>query len=159
MLVVAERPGIGLAATRPSPWDHVVVRARSFTLHSELARGVPPEANPRLALRAQQLVGSRSRRGLADGIRRVLADAERSGAERPRAAPVCRERVQAAAAELRALAGRLLSPAPLPARGVAQARMLLSDAAGPLYRPGCPDDLGARVAEAVRSLDPLAAWF
>jgi hypothetical protein len=158
MLVVAERPGIGLAATRPSPWDHVVVRARSFTLDSELARGVPPEASPRLALRAQQLVGSRSRRGIADGIRRALADAERPGAERPGAAPVCRERVRAAATELRALAGRLLSAAPLPARGVAQARLLLCDAGGPLYRVSGSDDLPGRVSAALGFLDPLSAW-
>jgi hypothetical protein len=158
MLLVAEGPDIGLAATRPRLWDHLVVRARSFTLDSELARGVPPEANARLALRAQQLVGMRSRRDLAGGIRRVLADAERPGAARPGPVPVCQDRVRAAAAELQALAGRLLSPAPLPARGVAQARLLLSDAGGSLYRRGGPDDLGARVAAALSSLDPLSGW-
>jgi hypothetical protein len=135
-----------------------MVHARAFTLDSELARGTAPEASTRLALRAQHLVQVRGRRELARGIRRVLAQAEQPDTFPRPPAPLCRDRVRAAAAELAALADRLLSPAPLPARGMAQARLLLTDGGGPLYRRSCGDDLRARVAEAVRSLDPLASW-
>jgi hypothetical protein len=62
------------------------------------------------------------------------------------------------AGEFQALADRLLSPAPLPARGVAQARLLLGDGVGPLYRGTSRDDLRTRVAEAVQALDPLTGW-
>jgi hypothetical protein len=150
MLLVAERADASLSARRAGPWDRIMVRARAVALDGELARGHPPEASARLALRAQQLVRMRSRRDLADGIRRLLA--------RAASATVRWERVRAAAGEFQALADRLLSPAPLPARGVAQARVLLGDGAGPLYSRTSRDDLRARVAEAVRMLDPLAGW-
>ncbi len=153
MLLVAERPGTGPAAVRAGLRDRVMVRARAFTLDTELARGASPEASTRLALRAQRLVGMRSRRELARGLQRVVADAARADASRWPPAAVCRDRVRAAAAEFQALAGRLLSPAPLPAGGVAQVRVLLSDGGGPLYRRGCRDDLRARVTGAIRSLD------
>jgi hypothetical protein len=158
MLLVAERPGAWPVATRARLRDHVMVRVRGFALDAELAGGSSPEASTQLALRAQLLVRMRSRRDLARGIRRILRAAEQPRAAGPLPIPVCADRVQAAAAELRALADRLLSPAPLPAVGVAQARLLLCDAGGPVYRRGCTDDLGARAAAAVRSLDPLGSW-
>lgn len=158
MLLVAERADASLSARRAGPWDRVMVRARAVALDGELARGHPPEASARLALRAQQLVRMRSRRDLADSIRRLLARAARPDASRWPPATVRWERVRATAGEFRALADRLLSPAPLPARGVAQARVLLGDGAGPLYSRTSRDDLRARVAEAVRTLDPLAGW-
>jgi hypothetical protein len=68
------------------------------------------------------------------------------------------DRVRAAAGEFQALADRLLSPAPLPARGVAQARLLLGDGGGPLYRRTGRDDLRARVAETLQALNPLTGW-
>jgi hypothetical protein len=158
MLLVAELPGTWPVAARARLRDHVMVRVRGFTLDAELAGGTSPEASTRLALRAQLLVRMRSRRDLARGIRRILARAQPPGPSRWPSAPVRADRVRAAAAELQALADRLLSPAPLPARGIAQARMLLCDAGSPLYRRGSADDLGARVAAAVRSLDPLGSW-
>ena len=95
----------------------------------------------------------RSRRELARGLQRVVADAARADASRwprPRCAGTgCGPRQL----EFQALAGRLLSPAPLRAGGVAQVRVLLSDGGGPLYRRGCRDDLRARVTGAIRSLD------
>jgi len=158
MLLVAERPGTGPVATRAGLRDRVMVHARGFSLDAALASGTSPEASTRLALRAQQLVRMRSRRDLARGIQRILASSVRPDASRWPPAPVCRDRVRVSAAEFQALADRLLSPAPLPARGVARARVLLCDAGGPLYRRSCADDLRARVSEAVRSLDPLAGW-
>jgi hypothetical protein len=156
MLLVTEHAGVGLR--RAGPWDRVMVRARASSLDAELARGMPPEASTRLALRAQQLVRERGRRELARGIQRLLARAEQPGGSWWPPAPVRWDRVRAAATEFRALADLLVSPAPLPARGVAQARLLLGDGSGPLYRRTSRDDLRARVTEAMQALDPLAAW-
>ncbi len=158
MLLVEERAGTCPVAVRAGLRDRLIVRARAHALDTELARGTSAEASARLALRAQQLVRMRTRRDLARGIQRILAQAGLPDAASRPPAPVCRDRVRAAAAEFAALADRLLSPAPLPARGVAQARLLLTDGGGPVYRRGCRDDLRARVAEALRALDPLPGW-
>ncbi len=158
MLLVSERAAAVPSPRRAGLWDRVMVRARALSLDAELARGIPPEASTRLALRAQQLVRARGRRELARGIQGLLARAARPDVSRWPPAPVRWERVRAAAGEFQALADRLLSPAPLPARGVAQARLLLGDGGGPLYRRASGDDLRTRVAEAVQALDPQASW-
>ena len=66
--------------------------------------------------------------------------------------------MRAAAPEFKALADRLLSPAPVPAHGMAQASLLLHDGSGPVYRRSSHDDLPARVHQAVEALDALAVW-
>jgi hypothetical protein len=158
MLLVTERAGTAPAARHPSPWDRIVARTRSFTLDRELARGTSPEASVRLALRAQRLTGTRERRMLAQGIRNLLDSTARpAGSARP-LVTVRRDQVQAAAPELEALADRLLSPAPVPARGMAQTSLLLHDGSSPVYRRGSAEDLPARVHQAVEALDTLACW-
>ena len=74
-----------------------------------------------------------------------------AAASRPRI-PVCRARIRRSAAELADLAARLAAPGPLPARGVAMVGQLVTDGLGPLYRPACPEDLGAVIAGATRAL-------
>jgi hypothetical protein len=111
-------------------------------------------------MRAQLLVQPSMRRLLARRVRQVLADARGDGYPRfldPRI-PVQRNRVVAAADALQMLVERLLLPGPVPARGVAVARLLLTDGAGPLYNPSSPDDLRARVLAAVDQLEPLSNW-
>lgn len=158
MLLVTERTGTGPAARHASPWDRIVARARSFALDRELARGASPEASVRLALRAQRLTGMRERRMLALGIKRLLDSTARpAGSARP-LVTVRRDQVRAAAPELEALAARLLSPAPVPARGMAQTSLLLHDGSGPVYRRSSAEDLPARVHQTVEALDTLACW-
>ena len=60
----------------------------------------------------------------------------------------------ARACELEALADRLQAPDQVAAQGVAQARLLLTDGTGPLYRRGETDDLRAAVARALACLQP-----
>jgi hypothetical protein len=164
MLLVTERAGAGPAARNASLWDRIVARARSFTLDRELARGASPEASVRLALRAQRLTGMRERRMLAEGIRHLLdSTAGPDGTGRPAGSArplvtVRRDQVRAAAPELEALADRLLRPAPVPARGMAQTSLLLHDGSGPVYRRGSAEDLPARVHQTVEALDALACW-
>jgi hypothetical protein len=138
-----------------------MARVRSFALDRELADGASPEASVRLALRAQRLTGMRDRRMLAQGIRHLLdATVRPAGSGRPLVA-VRRDQVRAAVPEFEALADRLLSPAPVPAQGMAQASMLLQDGGSPLYQRSTAQDrrpLPALVHQAVEGLDTLAAW-
>jgi hypothetical protein len=98
---------------------------------------------------------------LAQGIRHLLdATVRPAGSGRPLVA-VRRDQVRAAVPEFEALADRLLSPAPVPAQGMAQASMLLQDGGSPLYQRSTAQDrrpLPALVHQAVEGLDTLAAW-
>jgi hypothetical protein len=68
--------------------------------------------------------------------------------------PICRDRVRDSSEEFGDLIRRLLAGGPVAARGVALASVLLSDGSGPLYHRANPDDVRARVREAVNALDP-----
>jgi hypothetical protein len=145
---------------------------RTSRLDRDLAAGASPDATVALALRAQMLVRTRTRRGMARGAQRVLERAMQApAADRPPAptagrllmpaggllqVPVCRDRVRDSAEELGDLIRRLLGAGPVGARGVALASVLLSDGSGPLYRRYGAGDLRARVREAVDALDPSA---
>jgi len=130
-------------------WHRLMACVRAGSLDRELIDGCSPEECAYLAARALQLTSERSRRGLADGLDRLLA-----GTDHRPMAPVERARVTGAGAELRALRERLLAPDPLPARGVAMVNELLCDGAGPLYQApghGIPDvrDTAQRAVEAL----------
>jgi hypothetical protein len=70
--------------------------------------------------------------------------------------PIVRDRVIEAQYQIESLADALMAPLPT-ARGVAMARSLLSDGAGPIYNRACPIDLGSAIAEVIARLDPLNA--
>jgi hypothetical protein len=158
VLLVTELPGTCPVPKNPGPWDRVMARARAHTLDGDLAQGASPDATVRLSLRAQRLTGMRERRALAHAIRRFLDQAGHPAGKRWPPVPVCWDRVRAAAAEFETLAGRLASPAPVSARGVAQVSMLLHDGCGPLYRRTAPGVLTARVHRAVSALDVPGTW-
>jgi hypothetical protein len=151
LLLLLDQAGCPIATTA-RPWDRLLVRLRGFRLDSDLAAGASPDASVALALRAQMLVRARSRRCLARSARRVLATALQPPAARRPPVPVCRDRVRDCAEEFAELIRRLLAAGPVPARGVAQARILLADASGPLYRRASADDLRARVRDAADTL-------
>jgi hypothetical protein len=143
-----------------TPWEWFVSHVRAAGLDRDLAAGASPDACALLALRAQVLVQPSMRRLLARRVRQVLAEATGEDALRfldPRI-PIQRNRVVDAADALQALIECLLLPGPLPARGVAMARLVLTDGAGPLYNPSAADDLRARVLAAVEQLEPLSNW-
>jgi len=62
--------------------------------------------------------------------------------------------VLAAAEALETLAERLLDPAPVDARGVARAELLLRDGTGPLYFHGAKSRLAGVAAAALAALEP-----
>jgi hypothetical protein len=129
-LFVAPRPGIR---------DRVAARLCARRLDQHLAAGVHPEATPALALRARRLTAPPRRRLMADGYHRLPLKA--------------RGRLDRVGTELERLAATLESPAPVAARGAAQAWLLLTDGTGPLYNSGSV--AGVRAA-ASRTLDSLS---
>lgn len=139
-----------VSARRARAHERLLARWRAFALDRALADGASPDSSAALSLRAERLIGARTRREMARSIRHVIADAER-----PRRARDPRIRVRARAVgrvadQLDGLARRLLAPEPVDARGMARLDLLLRDGAGPLYCP-TPDqslfDLLQRVGE------------
>jgi hypothetical protein len=145
-----------LLARRVRPWHRLLVRLRAGGLDRALADGASPEATVALAVRAHMLATGRARADLAGGARRIaLAAAQPPASGRP-AVPVCLDRVRASAPEFGELISRLLAGGLVPARGIAQASILLGDARGPLYHRASRDDLRARIRQAADALDPLS---
>lgn len=141
--------------------DGVLARFYGASLDASLAAGRPPESSRLLAARARDIVSLRRRRSMAGNWEHVLRvarraqRARRAGSRAPAGAvPVRADQVVAAEPAIRVLMNRLAAPLPVPARGVAMARVLLTDATSPVYnrRAGVP--LGDAVAAAAAELDP-----
>ena len=154
-----------LTVRRLWPWHRLLARCLAPRLDRQLADGVRPEANAVLAARAMVLTSVRYRRGLAANLRRMLAAsvspqtrprlmaASRSaGAARQPYVPLRRDRIAGSASELAGLARSLAGQRTVPAQGVAMVSQLLADGAGPLYRAGTRDDLGAIIERASQAL-------
>ena len=107
-----------------------------------------------MAARAGHLASARARRELVLDWQGVLDQALKPPRARNPHVPLCRERIFDAAGAVHALLGALSRPVPASARGVAAARLLLSDGTGPLYNRNCPVDLSAAVWEVTARLDP-----
>ncbi len=112
------------------------VRWRRHALTEALAIGVDPWSSDELALVATRLTRIRTRRGLADGIERILRAA--TGPLRPSSPimPLNRPAIMAASDELAGIAERMRDPAPMPVQTVALVAALLQDGSGPLYAGG-----------------------
>ena len=161
-----------LVLRRVWPWHRMLACSHAGRLDRELAAGASPEASAILAARAARLTSTEFRRDLAASLRRMLAASEqpiqpvqpvhavravpvpRSGlpAARPLRVPLRTSRISQAGPRLAELAGRLLEPGPVPARGVAMVTLLLADGTGPLYREASPADLGAIAERAAHAL-------
>jgi hypothetical protein len=115
-----------------------VLRLRVYctrgSLDRRIADAVALEATPALALRARQLAQAPTRCSLAADLRRAVAHAERMES-RSRFSAVMLEpaRVRAGRASILRLAERLEQATPVSPRGVALARVMLTDASSPLY--------------------------
>lgn len=153
---------VGPFVVRPRrPGDGVLARAFGASLDASLAAGCPPESSRLLAARARDIVALRRRRSVAgswEHVLRVARRAQRAGRAGSRATaaavPVCADRIVAAEPAIRDLMNRLAAPLPVQARGVAMARVLLTDATSPVYNRRARVDLGAAVATAAAQLDP-----
>jgi len=141
--------------------DGALARVFGASLDASLAAGRPPESSRLLAVRARDIVSLRRRRSMADSWEHVLRVARRAqrarhaGAPAPAGAvPVCADRVVAAEPAIRDLMNRLAAPLPVPARGVAMARVLLTNATSPVYNRRAGVALTDAVAAAAAQLDP-----
>ena len=147
----------------PGPWaaerarvtDRLLARVFGVSLDRRLAAGEAPESGRLLAVRAQQIVALDRRRELARHWEHLLGVAAGPSSAGPRAL-LCRDRIVAAAAEVRDLTGQLRTPLPVAAPGVAAARVLLTDATGPVYNRRYGGALDERLRRVSAVLDPAA---
>jgi hypothetical protein len=135
-------------------FEPIAFRLNSFRLDAELAAGRPAETSARHARRARMLVAPSARRSLAAGWQQLLAGAAQPQRGLSGRAPISRRRVLAAEPEIRSLIDALNAGGPVPVQGVALARRLLTDGAGPVYNRSATDDLARRVTQAALELDP-----
>lgn len=133
---------------RDATWPaQLAARVRAWSLDPALAEGRTDDRL--LRVRAAQLVAPRSRQRLARAWLDVLDRAARPAYPLDPRVPVARGRIGAAAELIVALAEALRSPAPVDARGVAMARLLLTSGTSPVYQPtraggsGLADAVGA----------------
>jgi hypothetical protein len=143
------------------PGDGALARIYGASLDASLAAGRPPESSRLLAARARDIVSLPRRRSIAGSWEHVLRTARRAqragraGSHPPAGAvPVCADRVVAAEPAIRDLMNRLAAPLPVPARGVAMARVLLTDGTSPVYNRHAVVALADAVAAAAAQLDP-----
>jgi|GEM_PF-1518864 len=145
-------------ARRATLLERVVSRVRADALDRDLAEGANPDRSGVLALRAQALASPATRRALARSLLRLQAAADAPRRRTGSTVPVARGHIHQAHAELAEVVEHLLAPAPVAAQGVALVKVLLQDAAGPLYRDGCQTDLGRLAHRAAVELAPDAHW-
>jgi hypothetical protein len=120
---------------------------RSAELDRRLAEGTNPTTDPLRAMRARKLTSRRYRRGLAVGLRRLVAEACDGPLQRSPGPPLNRHAVVDARDPLLTLSRRLVeceNPCP---RAVALASYLVCDPDSPAYW----NPSGATVAELART--------
>jgi hypothetical protein len=153
--LLIESPDAGMVATAPC---HLHVRAlarlQSWSLDASLARGISPDTSAPLSMRAHRLIGLASRRKLARQIRDVIGLARRPHHRLDAGIHVCTEQVMLCRETIEALADRLEALDPVDCMGVAQARVLLHDGAGPLYHGARAQRLEASLQAALDALEP-----
>ncbi|MBV9917387.1 MAG: hypothetical protein JO153_12865 [Solirubrobacterales bacterium] len=142
-----------VVAARPRFRDRIAARLASHRLDLALAAGVPAETSPALALRARQLRDFEERRALAGSIRRLVGQAEPGRPHSSARIIPSVGHVTAARDALGTLADALADPRPVRVRGVAQARLLLTDATWPLYNPRCERTLRTQARVATENLE------
>jgi hypothetical protein len=146
--------GDPLAVRRSRLTDRLLARLFGASLDRQLAAGRAPESSSLLAARAQHIVAIRTRRRLARNWENLLRAARRArGAYHP-AIPVRGDRIIAAEPDIHELVRRMTAPLPVPARGVAMATALLTDALSPVYHARSRDSLAAALEAAITELDP-----
>jgi hypothetical protein len=149
------RYSLRLAAQLERP--ALMLRARVFatrrSLDDQLASGASPAGTAALALRARQLVSSRTRQQVAAGLERLVGEAERPAPLRPAALALPRRQIIELRPALLDLAACLRDARPVYAQGMALLWQLLTDGAGPAYDPHATDSLRRAVRVAAEALD------
>jgi hypothetical protein len=135
---------------RPGLATRLAARLWAASLDQELADGADPAECPQLAARAAYLTCPETRARLAAIVERFVTAAElpaRAGRVHP-----ARGGVRANRERMLELAARLRDDAPVYARGVAEAKLMLSDGAGPAYLDGHGEALSRQLTEVLAGL-------
>lgn len=146
--------GDPLAVRRSRLTDRLLARLFGASLDRQLAAGHAPESSALLAARAQHIVAIRTRRRLARNWDNLLRRARRAEGVYHPAISVCSDRIIAAERDVHELVRRMTAPLPVPARGVAMATALLTDALSPVYNPRSGDSLAVALEAVIAELDP-----
>jgi hypothetical protein len=133
----------------------VIARLRGSGLDRDLAEGLDPQASSTLAVRAQLLTARRSRKQLASALQRAMRSAHRGGGGFSAAVRPNGTELTEATTVLAAIDRQLRSPGPVRPQGVAMLRLLLTDAASPLYQSAEPGTLASNLRAAAAALEPM----
>jgi hypothetical protein len=135
--------------------DRLQARLRGAALDAALAGGCPPESSRLLAARAALLVAPGKRRAVAASWEHLVRVARRLEPSPRAAVPVRADQVIAAEPAIDELVRLLRAGLPVPARGVAMARLPLTDPTSPVYARRAPGALTEAVRAAADQLDPF----
>lgn len=159
-LVLTNARGSGLLAARPHRVaDTMLARVFGFRLDRRLAAGDDPDSSRLLASRAQHLVSVATRQALAESWECLLVRARCASAPGHGAMAIRADRVLAAEPDVLELIAHLRTALPVAARGVAAARVLLTDGAGPVYHRWAATGLRDALQAAVAQLEPWTPLF
>jgi hypothetical protein len=122
-------------------WVRALARIRPTSLDRRLAAGERAATHRLLAARAHLIVARNSRLRLADDWEHLLTRARQPNVPRSPRLPVQSTTVLAAEHHVRELIALIRQPAHVKPRGIALARLLLTDGTGPLYNPRRSADL------------------
>jgi hypothetical protein len=141
-------------STRQSEGGFVraLVRLKAASLDRRLAAGEAAASDQLLAARANLLVEWQGRRCLAEDWEHLLSAARKPTVARSPRLPLQSEAIVGAEHYVRELVAKLRQPADVSPRGVALARLLMTDGAGPLYNPRRAADLVPALRSATTSL-------
>jgi hypothetical protein len=139
----------GVVVRRVRMADRIAARVRVLSLDRQLAAGAPPESTAALTLRAQRLLRPQERKRMAQVLRDLVRHVERSPSI---ALPLARRHVLDAAPLFHRLAHRLDGAEPVDVRGVAIARLLITDGTGPLYSSRSSRELAEAVEDALHAV-------
>jgi hypothetical protein len=142
-----------LVVRRPRCRDRVVARLLASSLDRQLAAGCAPESTQRLATRAAQLASVTTRRELARNFDHLLDSVHRAQVARSPRVLMMRDSIKDVEPDLREMLTTLAVPLPASARGVAMARILLTDGTGPLFNPHSSTNLRNAIRGVTAQLD------
>lgn len=130
----------------------VRARLRQRDLDREIAAGASPAGNPLRELRARQLATRAERHAVAAWFVNILDAAVECDTDPVARVTLNHRAVLAARSEIAQLIERLRDDGAVDVRGVALARLLADDPAGPLVRPQLGQTLQQTIADAIRAL-------
>lgn len=122
-------------------WVRALARMKAASLDRRLAAGEPAASRRLLAARANLIVGRQRRLRLADDWEHLLTAARKPVVPRGPRIPVRSTTILGAEHNVRELVAMIRQPGRVDPRGIALARLLLTDGTGPLYNPRRSADL------------------